>query len=79
MNALEVVEAPDLEPYARSHGGEGKEWRSGQPFRGAYKQSRTQLFLLNLAKAAQVEVSLNPSVLFVQQDFVHAFFRMKDQ
>jgi hypothetical protein len=79
MNAPEVVEAPDSEPCAGSHGGEGKEWRSGRPFRGAYKQSRTQLFLPNLAEAARVEVSLNPSVLFVQQDFVNAFFGMKDR
>jgi hypothetical protein len=59
MNAPEVVEAPDSEPCAGSHGGEGKEWRSGRPFRGAYKQSRTQLFLPNLAEAARVEVSLS--------------------
>jgi hypothetical protein len=65
MNALKVVEALDTELCARSHSGEGKEWRSSRPFRGVYKQSRTQLFLPNLAEAARVEVSLNPSVLFV--------------
>jgi hypothetical protein len=74
MNAPEVVEAPDSEPCARSDGSKGKEWRSGRPFRGTYKQSRTQLFLPNLAEVARVEVSLNPSVLFVQQNFFHAFF-----
>jgi len=47
--------------------------RWGRPFSNAYKQFRMQLFLPQLLQV-QAEVSFNPSVIFVQQDFLNAFF-----
>ena len=47
--------------------------RSGIPRANAYKELRTQLFLTNLSQV-QAGWNLNPSVLYVQRDFLNAFF-----
>jgi hypothetical protein len=65
------VEVP--EPFTENIDGETTDRRSGKPFTNAYKQFRTQLFLTNLSQV-QAESSLNPSVLFVQRNFLNAFF-----
>ena len=73
-NAPEIVAAPHVEPILGLNSDEEiikRRW--GCPFSNAYKQFRMQLFLPNLLQA-QAEVSLNPSVMFVQQDFLNAFF-----
>ena len=64
----------DLKPYS-SLGvyGEPLNHRCGRPFASAFQHFRTRLFLPNLTQS-QTAVSLNPSVMFVQQDFVNAFF-----
>ena len=66
-----VVEVP--EPFTEDSDGEVKTRRSGKPYTNAYKHLRTQLFLTNLCQA-RAESGLNPSVMFVQQDFINAFF-----
>jgi len=73
-NAPEIVAAPYVEPVLGPNSdGEIIRRRWGRAFINAYKQFRTQLFLPNLSQA-RAEAGLNPSVLFVQQDLLNAFF-----
>ncbi|KAH0545345.1 hypothetical protein FGG08_000644 [Glutinoglossum americanum] len=73
-NAPETVAAPYVEPISELNSdGEIIKRRWGRPFGNTYKQFKRQLFLPNLLEA-QVEVGLNPSAMFVQQDFFNAFF-----
>jgi hypothetical protein len=53
----------------------GKEiTRCGLPIGQAYAQLQENLFILNLSQA-RIENSRKPSAIFVQQDFLRAFFR----
>jgi hypothetical protein len=60
-------------PLAEDLHGESRERRCGKPFANSFKRLRSQLFLSNLAHLEQ-RPSLNPSVLFVQRDFINSFF-----
>jgi hypothetical protein len=53
---------------------EGMETRWGRPFGQAYAQLQENLFILNLSRA-RLEITQKPSAMFVQQDFLRAFFR----
>jgi hypothetical protein len=65
------VEVP--ESFMEDNDGEIIRRRSGTPYTNAYKQFRTQLFLTNL-RQIRAEPGLNPSVMFIQRDFMNAFF-----
>jgi hypothetical protein len=54
--------------------GEGLERRCGRPFASSFQHFRTRLFLPNLREYRSNRGSLEPSVMFVQQDFINAFF-----
>jgi hypothetical protein len=60
---------PFTEPFSEDDEGEGEKRRSGRLFTNAYKQVRTQLFLVNLSQV-QIGPTTNSSVLFVQRDFI---------
>jgi hypothetical protein len=66
-----VVEVPEF--LAEDNSGEAMERRTGTPYTNSYKQFRTQLFLSNLHNARPGPI-FNPSVMFVQRDFINAFF-----
>lgn len=53
---------------------EGMETRWGRPFGQAHAQLQENLFILNLSRA-RLEITRKPSAMFVQQDFLRAFFR----
>ena len=73
-NAAEQTIAPNSEPcLPLAVYGESLKRRYGRPFTSAFQHFRTRLFLPNLCQA-QAEVSLMPSVMFVQRDFIEAFF-----
>ncbi|KAI9774700.1 MAG: hypothetical protein M1839_001661, partial [Geoglossum umbratile] len=73
-NTPENMAIPYAEPMSGlDSDGESIKRRWGRPFSNAYRQFRMQLFLPNLLQA-RVEVSQYPSVMFVQQDFLNAFF-----
>ncbi|KAF8846440.1 hypothetical protein BDZ45DRAFT_699992 [Acephala macrosclerotiorum] len=52
-------------------GGESLKRRWGRPFEGSYKYFRERLFL---GRAEQLELDVYPSIMFVQQDLLAAFF-----
>ncbi|KAH8600139.1 hypothetical protein B0O99DRAFT_590536 [Bisporella sp. PMI_857] len=65
-------------PYTMPHAtvpsvGEGPRRRCGRPFVNAYKEIRAKLYIPNMVAAAK-ELTLEPTVMFVQQDFMRAFF-----
>jgi hypothetical protein len=73
MRGAEVSVVAVPEPFIEDIHGEKIERRSGRPYMNAYKQLRSQLFLTNL-RHFRAESGLNPSIMFVQRDFINAFF-----
>ncbi|PMD42323.1 hypothetical protein L207DRAFT_580988 [Hyaloscypha variabilis F] len=66
--ALAVRQLPTIK------GKEGIETRWGRPFGQAHSQLQRELFIPNLWRA-RFETTREPSAMYVQQDFLRAFFR----
>jgi hypothetical protein len=62
-------------PESSYYNGESLKRRWGKPHRAAHNVIKEQLFLSQLCEIQIDRNALNPSVMFIQQDFFHTFFR----